>query len=58
MGVLTYYLVAYPEVQERLQDEIDELFDSKDEGEELQAEDLNKMKYMDQVINQLTSQKA
>ena len=50
MGVLTYYLVAYPEVQQKLQDEVDELFDGKDDGEELQAEDLNNMKYLDQVI--------
>lgn len=49
MGVLTFYLAAYPEVQEKLQDEIDELFDSKDDGEELQAEDLTGMKYLDQV---------
>ena len=50
MGVLTYYLVAYPEIQEKLQDEVDDLFDSKNEGDELQAEDLNNMKYLDQVI--------
>ena len=50
MGVLTYYLVAYPEVQQKLQDEVDELFDGKNDGEELQAEDLNNMKYLDQVI--------
>ena len=49
MGVLTFYLAAYPDVQEKLQDEIDELFDSKDDGEELQAEDLTGMKYLDQV---------
>ena len=50
MGVLSYYLVAYPEIQEKLQDEVDDLFDSKNEGDELQAEDLNNMKYLDQVI--------
>jgi len=52
MGVLTFYLAAYPEVQEKLQDEIDELFDSKDDGEELQAEDLTGMKYLDQVLKE------
>merc|ERR1719270_2021524 len=52
MGVLTFYLAAYPDVQEKLQDEIDELFDSKDDGEELQAEDLTGMKYLDQVLKE------
>jgi len=52
MGVLSYYLVAYPEIQEKLQDEVDDLFDSKNEGDELQAEDLNNMKYLDQVLNE------
>ena len=49
MGVLVYYLVVYPEVQSRLQEEIDELFDGKDEGEDLTQDDITSMTYLDQV---------
>ena len=49
MGVLVYYLVVYPEVQSRLQEEIDELFDGKDEGEDLTQDDITGMTYLDQV---------
>ena len=51
MGVLVYYLVVYPEVQSRLQEEIDELFDGKDEGEDLTQDDITGMAYLDQVPN-------
>ena len=51
MGVLVYYLVVYPEVQSRLQEEIDELFDGKDEGEDLTQDDITGMVYLDQVPN-------
>merc|ERR1712227_210335 len=43
-GVLTHYLVAYPEVQQKLQDEID--------GEDIEADDLSGMKYLNQVIHE------
>ena len=49
MGVLVYYLVVYPEVQSRLQEEIDDLFDGKDEGEDLTQDDITGMAYLDQV---------
>ena len=49
-GVLIYYLAVYPEVQEKLQEELDEIFDSKDEGEEITQDDINNMKYLEQVL--------
>ena len=49
-GVLAYYLAVYPEVQKRLQDEIDELMDGKDEDEELTQEDIISMTYLEQVL--------
>ena len=49
MRVLVYYLVVYPRVQSRLQEEIDELFDGKDEGEYLTQDDITGMVYLDQV---------
>ena len=49
MGVTIHNLVAYPECQQRLQDEIDELFESKNDGEDIEADDLRGMKYLDQV---------
>jgi len=50
LGVLLYHLTVYPDVQTRLQDEIDELFDSKDEGEEITADDITNMTYLDQCV--------
>lgn len=49
-GILAYYLAVYPEVQTRLQDEIDELMDGKDEDEELTQEDITNMTYLEQVL--------
>ena len=49
-GVLAYHLTVYPEVQRRLQEEIDEVFDSKDEDDEITADDITNMTYLDQVI--------
>jgi len=51
-GVTSYYLTAYPEVQARLQEEIDEVFNGKDEGEDIDADDITKMTYLDQVMNE------
>ena len=51
-GVLVYYLTAYPEVQEKLQEEIDEVFESKADGEEIDQDDVTNMKYLDQVVNE------
>ena len=53
MGVLGYYLTVFPDVQAKLQDEIDELFESKDDGEEITSEDVTNMTYLDQVHNYL-----
>ena len=47
---MTHYLVAYPDVQQKLQDEIDELFESKNDGEDIEADDLSGMKYLNQVL--------
>ena len=49
-GVLVYYLAVYPDVQEKLQEEIDEVFDSKDDGEDINQDDINSMKYLEQVL--------
>ena len=49
-GILAYYLAVYPEVQKRLQEEIDELMDGKDEDEELTQEDITNMTYLEQVL--------
>ena len=51
-GVVLYYLVVYPDIQRRLQDEIDEIFDGKSEDEELEADDITNMTYLDQVLSE------
>ena len=48
--MLAYYLAVYPDVQSRLQDEIDDLMESKEEGEELTQEDITSMTYLEQVL--------
>ena len=48
-GVLIYYLTVNRDIQERLQDDIDDLFENKDPGEEISQDDINSMKYLDQV---------
>jgi len=52
VSVLLYYLTVYPETQVKLQEEIDDLMESKEEGEEINAEDITNMNYLDQVINE------
>ena len=47
--MLIYHLTVYQDVQAKVQEEIDELFDSKDDGEEITADDITKMTYLDQV---------
>ena len=39
------------EIQSKLQDDIDELFESKEPGEELSQDEVTGMKYLDQVYN-------
>ena len=50
--MVLYYLVVYPDIQSRLQDEIDEIFDGKSEDEELEADDITNMTYLDQVLSE------
>jgi len=52
VAVLLYYLTVYPEVQAKLQEEIDEVVESKDEDEEIHADDITNMSYLDQVVNE------
>ena len=40
-----------PDVQAQLQEEIDFVFDGKEEGEDLSADDLTNMPYLEQVNN-------
>ena len=39
-----------PEVQSKLQDDIDDLFDSKSPGEPVTQDDVTGLKYLDQVV--------
>jgi len=48
--VVLYYLAVNPDVQSKLQEEIDEVFESKDTGEEIVADDITNMRYLDQVL--------
>lgn len=52
MAFIAYELVANPDVQEKLIKEVDETF-QKLEGKDLTYEELQKMKYMDQVISEV-----
>ena len=49
LSVTVYYLTVYPEIQTKLQEEIDELFENKNDGEEIEADDITKMTYLDKV---------
>ena len=48
-GVLIYFLTMNPEVQSKLQDLIDDLFESKSPGEPVSQDDVTGLKYLDQV---------
>ena len=48
-GFLIYQIVVNPDVQTKLQQEIDDVFDGKEEGEDLSADDITNMTYLDQV---------
>ena len=50
-GYLVYQLVINPDVQAQLQEEIDFVFDGKEDGEDLSADDLTNMPYLEQVNN-------
>jgi len=49
-GVLLYYLTISQDIQERLQADVDDLFESKNPGDDITQDDINDMKYLDQVI--------
>ena len=49
-GVLLYFLTMNPDVQNKLQDDIDDLFDSKRPGEPVTQDDVTGLKYLDQVV--------
>ena len=44
-----YQIVVNPDVQTQLQEEIDSIFDGKEDGEDLSADDLASMPYLEQV---------
>ena len=46
---MIYQIVVNPDVQTKLQQEIDDVFDGKEEGEDLSADDITNMTYLDQV---------
>ena len=50
-GFLIYQIVVNPDVQTQLQEEIDSIFDGKEDGEDLSADDLASMPYLEQVNN-------
>lgn len=50
ISVLIHRLLFHPEVQERLQEEIDSVFENKNEGEFLDDKDINEMHYLDMVL--------
>ena len=49
LSVTVYYLTVYPEIQTKLQEEIDDMFENKNDGEEIEADDITKMTYLDKV---------
>ena len=49
ISVLIHHLLFNQDVQERLQDEIDDIFADKSDDDELDQDDLNNMTYLDQV---------
>ena len=44
-----YHLARNPDIQEKVHDEIDAIFDEKNEGDHIDEKDLSKMPYLDQV---------
>ena len=49
ISVLIHHLTFNPDMQKRIQDEIDAVFENKSDSEELDEADLNSMPYLDQV---------
>ena len=49
MSVLFYYLTVYPDIQTKLQEELDEVMERKEDHSAVEQTDLNDMVYLDQV---------
>ena len=49
ISVLIYYLARNQDIQEKVQEEIDEMFENKSNKNEIEEKDLNGMQYLDQV---------
>jgi len=52
LSVLLHHLAYNSDVQERIQEEIDGIFDSKEEDGEIEQEDFNSLQYLDQVLDE------
>ena len=48
-SILLHHLLFHPEMQEKIQEEIDAVFENKGDDGEIEQEDLNSMPYLDQV---------
>jgi len=51
-SILFHHLLFHPEIQEKIQEEIDAVFENKGDDGEIEQEDLNNMPYLDQVISE------
>jgi len=52
MSYVIHHLSFHPDIQEKMQAEIDGIFDNKADDEELEEKDLNDMPYLDQVLSE------
>merc|ERR1719244_2223125 len=52
LSVLLHHLAYNPDVQERIQEEIDEVYDTKEDGADIEQEDFNSLQYLDQVLDE------
>ena len=50
-SILFHHLLFHPEIQEKIQEEIDAVFENKGDDGEIEQEDLNNMPYLDQVYH-------
>jgi len=54
MSVVFYYLTVYPDIQTKLQEELDEVMERKEDHTAVEQTDLNDMVYLDQVLKEGT----
>jgi len=52
IGTLFYHLARNPDIQERIQEEIDDVIERKDDQDNISVEDINEMTYLDQVLSE------